>query len=339
MSAAVYRAKGVVVVEEVPVPEPGPGQVLLEVSHCGICGTDVHQIVEGWARPGTTGGHEYSGVVAALGTGVNGWAVGDRAVGGPGHGCGTCRPCAAGQTNLCHGRPRAGIDPFVGAFAGYKLVDASAMYRVPDSVELRTAALTEPLSVAWRGVRRAGVEPGDRVLVTGAGPIGLLTVAVLRALGVDDVTVSEPAELRRQRARAVGAPAVVAPDALDVPALPMDVAARPFTAAIECSGRARAVETALANLDRGGRLVLSGTGMERAALDGNRVILNELVVTGTVEYTPGDYAAALDLLAAGTLPVEALLEPDDQPLSKLQWAVEQLAACELAGKVLVVPRG
>lgn len=337
MPAAVYKGSRTVVVEEVSVPELSPSQVLVEVSHCGICGTDLHQMMEGWGRPGSTGGHEYSGVVAEVGADVTDWSPGDRVVGGPGPGCGQCSPCEAGETHLCRNRPRVGIDPFSGAFARYKVVESRALFAVPDSVELRTAALTEPLAVALRGVRRCRAQPGDRVLVTGAGPIGLLTIAVLLASGIEDVTVSEPGPKRRQLASDIGAVTVISPAELESPALPMDVVAQPYRAAIECSGRADAVEAALANLDRSGTLVLSGTGMDRPRLDANRVILNELVVTGSCEYTQADFRDAIELLAQGRLATNRLIESEDQPLSKLQWALEQLVAGELAGKVMVVP--
>jgi (R,R)-butanediol dehydrogenase/meso-butanediol dehydrogenase/diacetyl reductase len=337
MPAAVYKGDHTISVEHVPIPEPGPSQVLLEVSHCGICGTDLHLMMEDWGRPGSIGGHEYSGVVTALGSAVQGWAIGDRAVGGPKPGCGACRVCQSGQTHLCTAGAKEGGPPTSGAYAAYKAVEAAALFRVPESLNLRTAALTEPVAVALRGVHRAATKPGDRVLVTGAGPIGLLTVAVLTANGVTDITVSEPNPKRRQLAERMGAPIAITPDELERPPVSTDLAAAPYQAAFECSGHADALEAGLANLDRAGTLVLSGTGMRRPRLDSNRVIVHELVVTGTVEYTQDDYRAALDLLAAHRLPVDELIVPEDLPLTRLQWAMEQLMAGELAGKVMVVP--
>lgn len=175
MPAAVYRGEHTVVVEEIPVPAVGPGLVLLEVSHCGICGTDLHLMMEDWGRPGMRGGHEFSGVVVEVGGGVEGWVPGDRAVGGPAHGCGECRQCVRGRTNLC-ARRHAGIGVGPAGYARYTVIDADRLFRILPEVSLRTAALVEPLAVALRGVRRGGAAPGDRVLVTGAGPIGLLTV-------------------------------------------------------------------------------------------------------------------------------------------------------------------
>jgi 2-desacetyl-2-hydroxyethyl bacteriochlorophyllide A dehydrogenase len=294
-------------------------------------------MMEDWGRPGFVGGHEYSGVVAALGSSVRGWALGDRAVGGPGPGCGECRPCRSGQTQLCTGRPDVRARMPSGAYAGYKVVDADALFRIPDALDLRTAALTEPVAVALRGVRRAGARPGDRVLVSGAGPIGLLTTAVLAAGGVTEITVSEPNARRRHLAEKVGASTTLSPEELERPAATMDLVAAPYHRVFECSGHADAIEAGLENLDRAGTLVLSGTGMRRPQFDPNRLIVHELVITGTVEYTQDDYRAALDLLSEGRLPVDTLIAAEDLPLSRLQWGMEQLMAGELAGKVMVAP--
>ena len=339
MPAAVYQGGRRVTVEELPVPEAGPGEVVAEVSHCGICGSDLHVFVDGWGAPGSTSGHEWSGVVRWVGDGVAEWREGDAVVGGPDRGCGRCALCAEGRVNLCLFRPKAGIDPHQGAFARFVKTEARKLYRVPDGLDLRVAALTEPLAVAQHGIDRGGARPGHRVLVTGAGPIGLLTVAALVAAGVDDITVSEPAPLRQERAREVGATTVVSPEDLPAPpALPMDVVDGAFDVAIDCSGRADAMEAAHQLLGRGGTLVLSGTGMRRPRFDSNRIILNELVITGAVEYVPSDYERALSLLASGRLPTDLLIEPDDVPLAGMEEAVARLAGGELPGKVMVVPR-
>src|SRR5437868_2559739 len=261
MPVAVYRNKGEIAVDVKPVPVPGDGEVLVEVSHCGVCGTDIHMVIEGWGQPGTVGGHEWSGRIAAVGRGAEPWAVGTAVVGGELLACGACVMCAAGRPSLCERRPPVTGDGRDGAFARYVVTAAAGLTPVEDGLSLRAAALTEPLAVAMHAITRSGVGPGDRVLVTGAGPIGLLAIAALRARGVDDVVVSEPAPSRRQRAVAVGASLAVTPAQLEVPALPMDLVGDPFDAVLECSGRADAMEAGLGQLSRGGRLVLVGTGM------------------------------------------------------------------------------
>ena len=336
MPVAVYGGKGELTVEHKPVPEPGPGEVLVEVSHCGVCGTDVHMVLEGWGRPGTVGGHEWSGRIAAAGPGAEVWSVGTPVVGGELIACGTCAMCTAGRPSQCDRRPPVTGSGHDGAFARFVVTAAAGVVAVEDGVSLRTAALTEPLAVAMHAITRAAVEAGDRVLVTGAGPIGLLAVAALRAQGVNDVVVSEPAPSRRERAAAIGA-AVVTPAALEIPPLPMDLIADPFDAVLECSGRADAMQTGLTQLRRGGRLVLVGTGMHAPRVDNNRILLNELVITGAYNYDAGGFSAALALLGSGRLPIDLLIEPDDVPLSGLLDAIHKLAGAELAAKVLVVP--
>lgn len=337
MPVAVYRGKGDIALDEKPVPAPAAGEVLVEVSHCGVCGTDIHMVLEGWGRPGTVGGHEWSGRIAAVGPEVQGWAVGDAVVGGELVGCGACRMCATARPSLCERRPPVTGDGHDGAFAQFIVTAAAGLVSVGDGVPLRNAALTEPLAVAMHAVTQAAVGPGDRVLVTGAGPIGLLAVAALRARGIEDVAVSEPAKGRRERALAVGASSALEPADLDRPLMPMDLVDAPTDAVLECSGHVEAMEAGLTQLRRGGRLVLVGTGMSTPRFDNNRILLNELAITGAYNYDAGGFAAAIDLIASGRLPVDLLIEPNDVPLTGLLDAMHKLAAGELAAKVLVVP--
>jgi (R,R)-butanediol dehydrogenase/meso-butanediol dehydrogenase/diacetyl reductase len=336
MPAAVYQGHRSIDVLEVPVPSPTADEVLIEVSHCGICGSDLHFVIEQWGTPGSIHGHEYSGTVVFAGAHVSGFQVGDRVVGGPGPGCGKCRPCRSGHTNVCVEHNVVDGTPSRGAFAPYKTIAGDAVYPIPDSLSLRSAALAEPVAVALRGVRRSGLQPGDRALVTGAGPIGLLTVAVLRALGITDITVSEPHQRRRDLAAAVGATTVLTPSSFVIPPLPMEIVPSAFDAAIECSGRADAMSTALTQLTKHGTLVLSGTGMVPPKLDAIRIIIHELTVTGSAEYTQADFRDAIGLIAE--LPTDLLIEDADVGLGDVLHAMEQLVSGELAGKVMVVPR-
>ena len=337
MRAAVYRGRGRVEIEERPLPELGPRDVLLRVSHCGVCGTDLHLVVDGWGRSGAIAGHEYAGWVAAVGAEVAGWAQGDPAVGGPEPGCGVCEYCRVGRPALCTRASAMGALEQQGAFAEYVRVGDAQLLRPPGSLPLRVAALAEPLAVALHGITLAGARAGERALVTGAGPIGMLVLAALRARGVDDVTVSEPSVLRRELALRVGARSAVEPEALSVPRLPFEVPDDACDVAFECSGKPAAFEAALGRLRKAGRLVILGTGMERPRLDANRVLLNELVVTGGYTYDATGLADALALLASGALPTDLLIEPDDVPLEGMLAAMEALAAGRIGGKVMVAP--
>jgi 2-desacetyl-2-hydroxyethyl bacteriochlorophyllide A dehydrogenase len=335
MPAAVYRGPRSMAVEERPVPELGPHDVLVEVAHCGVCGSDLHMVIEGWARPGSIGGHEWSGRVAALGPSVTRWSLGEEVVGGAVH-CRRCRFCVAGRPSLCVERALAGTGEWQGAFAAYVREHEDVLHRVPRGLPLRAAALAEPLAVALHGINRGGARPGQRVLVTGAGPIGALVTAALVAGGVTEVTVSEPFEPRRRLAEGLGA-AVTTPEALGRPDHPGARVDEPFDVAIECSGNPVAMEAGLAQLDKAGTLVLVGAGIRPPRFDPMRILLNELVVTGAYEYDATGWEDALALLSSGRLPAEAVVEPQDVPLEGLLSALEALAAGDIAGKVLVAP--
>jgi L-iditol 2-dehydrogenase len=340
MPAAVFMGLRDVAVEERPTPVPGPGELLLEVSHCGICGSDLHFLLEWGGRSGVIEGHEFSGTVAAIGDGVAGWQVGDRVVGGPSPKCGKCEYCLAHRTSLCVERGRTGVgeSTWQGAFAGYKAVSAAEALKVPDNLSLKHAALTEPLAVALHGITRGGgARPGTRWLVTGGGPIGFLSVAALRALGVDDVVVSEPKERRRKLCEQLGARTVV-PEDLVTPQWPHDMVDEPFDVALECSGNGKAQESALAQLKRAGTLVLVGAGMARPKFDPNRILLNELVITGAFVYDHDGFPRALELLASGKMQNDLLVEETDFPLNRLLDTAVGLFEGELAAKAMVVPR-
>jgi (R,R)-butanediol dehydrogenase / meso-butanediol dehydrogenase / diacetyl reductase len=339
MPAAVFMGLRDVAVEDRPTPEARPGELLLEVSHCGICGSDLHFLLEWGGRSGVIEGHEYSGTVAAIGPDVSGWAVCDRAIGGPSPRCGKCEYCLAQRTSLCVERGSVGGDDgWQGAFARYKRVIAAQALRVPDALSLKHAALTEPLAVALHGITRAGgVRPGTRWLVTGGGPIGFLSVAALKAFGVEDVVVSEPKASRRALCERLGA-TTVDPADLITPPMPFEIVADPFDVALECSGNGRAQESALAQLKRAGTLVLVGAGMARPKFDPNRILLNELVITGAFVYDHDGFERALELLASGRLPNDLLVEQEDYPLNRLLDAAIGLHEGDLAAKAMIVPR-
>jgi (R,R)-butanediol dehydrogenase/meso-butanediol dehydrogenase/diacetyl reductase len=338
MPAAVYVGDGAIEVQRVQVPDLGPDQVRIAVSHCGICGTDLHLVLENMGRPGSGLGHEWAGTIAAVGERVTGWQVGDRVVAGPGPGCGECRACRRGRPAVCLNRSAPAEAPtgHRGAFAQYTTVAAERLLRIPDSLSTRAAALTEPTAVAIHAVTLSGVTPEDRVLVTGAGPVGLLVSAVLRARGVHDITVSEPAPARRERALAVGAARVVTPE--DLPAATRGArAADPFSVVFECSGRGEAAEAGLDQLDYAGTFVFVGTSMKYPRVNHNRVIIFESTIIGAYNYDADGFAPALELLASGKMPLDALIEPDDVLLDGLFDVMQRCAAGEMPGKVMIRP--
>jgi 2-desacetyl-2-hydroxyethyl bacteriochlorophyllide A dehydrogenase len=339
MPVAVYQAPGQVAVEQRPVPEPGVGQVLVEVGHCGICGSDIHLMFEGWGKPGLVGGHEFTGTIAAVGLDAGPWAVGDEVVGGPSPRCGACRRCREGKPSQCE-RRNGTIDAHLddGAFARYIVVNARSLLRLPDGLSARDAALAEPLAVALHGITRARMTDEDTAMVFGAGPIGALTIVALVARGIP-VTVVEPGQARQRLAAALGATEVIGPDELETypPWEPERLSPRAVDVVLECSGKKAAMEAGFHQLGRGGRLVLVGAGIEAPAFDPNRFILNELEVSGSFVYDADGFEKALALLASGAVPTQLLIDPDDIGLDRIGGALSDLASGRIAGKVMVVP--
>ena len=335
MPAAVYRRPGELDVTDVPVPPLGPHDALVEVAYCGLCGTDLHMVLDGWGTPETIFGHEWSGRVAAVGAAAS-IDEGAAVVGRGWVECGQCRHCRAGQPGLCAQRPLAGIDDgHSGAFARYLVTDHRNLTAVPEGVGLREAAYAEPLAVAMHAVTRGSFVPGGRAMVFGCGPIGAAVVAVLIARGAD-VTVVEPSEPRQDLARRLGA-TVRSADELETPGHPGQVPADAVGWVFETSGARQAAQAGLAQLAGGGTMVIVGIGMDYPKLDTNRMILNELVVTGAYEYDPDGLSAALDVIASGVLPMDVLLEPETVGLDGILDVMGRLRSGEVAGKVLVQP--
>ncbi len=341
MPAAVYRRPGEVVVEDRPVPSPGPGEVLVEVDHCGICGSDIHMLLDGWAeKPGLIAGHEFTGIIASLGDGVEGWEVGETVVGGPSPKCGRCRRCREGKPSQCENRQGSIVDGHDGAFARYVLVQSRSLLRLPPGLTARQAALAEPLAVALHGITRSGASRGDSVMVIGAGPIGALSVAALVTMGIGPITVVEPGERRKRLARKLGATLVLDPAELETFPLwePERISDRAVHVVLECSGKRAAMEAGFHQLRRGGTLALVGAGLEPPTFDPNRFVLNELHVVGSFIYDKDGFERALDLLASERFPSDLLIEADDVPLDRLSDTLVGLAEGRYAGKVMVVPR-
>lgn len=338
--AAVYRRVGVIEIDDRVVPAVEAGRVLVEVSHCGVCGTDLHLVLEGWGTPNSVEGHEYSGRVVAIGDGVHGWSIGERIVCGANPTCGECEACRAGQPAQCARRGEYSNSAYDGAFTRYTSIDASSLVRVPDSLDLRTAALAEPLAVALHAITRSGILAGESSMILGAGPIGALILSVLVAEGIGPVTVVEPSEVRQRLARQLGAHRVLHPDELTEFSIaePDRIASDAVSVVFECSGRRTAMEASPSQLRRGGRLVLVGAGIDPPRFDPNRIILTELSVIGAFIYDAHGFEAAIEWLDSGRLRTDLLIEPDDVPLDAMLEAMQQVVAGIRPGKVMIVPR-
>ena len=204
-TSVVWNREAGAIVEDREVPSPKPGELRVEVEASGLCGTDLH-IASGEfppVRPGVTLGHEYAGRVLGVGPGVEAFGVGDRIVVDPNIPCRVCSYCHSARPHLCENPEALGVT-LNGGLAEHSIVPITQAYRVPDGLPSEAAALTEPLACALHAVDLSGVRPGDSTLVLGAGPIGVLSTALLVAAGASRVLVSEPNPDRRERVREVG---------------------------------------------------------------------------------------------------------------------------------------
>ena len=332
MKAAVLHAARDLRIEDRAAPVAGPREVLVEIALVGVCGSDVHYYEHG--RVGTRVvraphvlGHEASGRVVALGEGATAHAVGDRVALEPGVPCGRCRECRTGRYNLCRDVAFLGAPPTDGAFTRYVAIHEDFAFALPPEVSDAAGALIEPLAVGVWACRRAGVAAGDRVLVTGAGPIGLLAAQVARASGATAVTVTDVNERRLELALQVGATRALRAGS-ELPEV---------DALLECSGHPDALAAGLRALRPAGRAVVVGMGYDDetavpiALLQGR-----ELWLTGTFRYANA-YPAAIALVTSGRVDPEAIVTG--------RFALDEAEAALRAGrddpasvKVLLAPQ-
>jgi L-iditol 2-dehydrogenase len=302
---SVLDGRHAVRIEERAVPEPGADEVLVKIAAVGVCGSDVHYYEHGRIGDFVVDqplvlGHEASGEVVALGPGAHRLSVGQRVALEPGVPCGRCARCRAGRYNLCPDVRFFATPPIDGAFARYVAINESFAYPVPDSMTDEQAALIEPFSVGLWAVRRAGVSPGDTVLVTGAGPIGLLAVQAARVAGAARIVVTDLSAGRRDLAARLGADEVVDPASGD------DLAGLDADVLLECSGARAALRSGLGAVRGGGAAVLVGMGADEVTLPMSALQVREITVTGTFRYA-NTYPGAIALVAGGRVQLDPLV--------------------------------
>jgi 2-desacetyl-2-hydroxyethyl bacteriochlorophyllide A dehydrogenase len=312
MRAAAWTASRVIEVVECDEPSASDGEAVVQVSTCGICGSDLHSFETGLAiAPGQVLGHEFCGEIVSA-PGVVGVSAGDRVAVRPLIPCGACERCRDGDVQLCEGIHGNDIGyGSAGAMAERVLVPKAVLgetlFRLPDQVDDAAGALVEPLAVALHVVNLARVAADDVVLVLGAGTIGLAVTRLVRLAGARTVAVAEMSPRRREQARALGADVVIDPTQEDV-----TKAMRTITgpggyglgarvdAVFECAGSEAALATALKSVRQGGRIMLSGIFGGRVSVHLDRIVEKEVRMQGSVAYRD-EFGAVVDLLAEGTL--------------------------------------
>ncbi len=307
MKAAVYRSKQLFEVTEIPTPEPGPGQVQIKVHRSAICGTDVHAFMYDLAPPGAVLGHEFAGIISAVGEGVTRWKVGDRVVGG-----GNDYPVGKEPPTRTHPRYNYRTMGFTNTvtrgYAEYTLLDDWAPLPIPDGVPDEAASLTEPCSVAVHAVRSSAVRLGDSVGVIGAGPIGLLVTQAALAAGASQVIVSEPAPGRAEAAKAVGADAVIDPFEQDAVERMVELTNGTGPDVVfDCAGLKNTLQQAFDAVKRAGQVVLVAVPWEEMPLLPAEWMAREIDFRSSWGGLPEDWQISLRLMAEGKISASALM--------------------------------
>jgi len=311
MRVAMWYNNRDVRIEEMPVPEIGPGELLVRIEASGICGSDVME----WYRLDRAPlvlGHEIGGQVVEVGEGIYSYQAGDRVTAAHHVPCNTCHYCLTGYHTACETLRRTNFYP--GGFAEYVLLPEinvdRGVFLLPDNVSYEEAAFVEPLACVLRGQRIARVTPGSSVLVIGSGIAGLLHVLLARSLGARRIIATDISEYRLEAAERFGADTTIHASE-DVPAqLRESNSGRLADVVIVSTGATSAIEQALKSVDRGGTVLLfapTDPGVTIPLSINDLLFRNDITLTTSYAGSPADYQTALDLIAAGTLPVRQMI--------------------------------
>ncbi len=342
MRAAVLHGREDVRVERVPVPDPGPGGLLVRIGAALTCGTDLKVFRRGYhaamIRPPSVFGHEMAGTVVACGgaSGAPAFPPGTRVVVANSAPCGACRPCRRGQENLCDD-----LQFLNGAYAEYLSVPARFVerntHRIPDALPFEAAALAEPLACVVHGLDETPPRPGDTAAVLGLGPIGLMFVAMLKARGAAVVGIGRQAP-RLEAARALGAADVVEADA-DGRWMETVRGRHPdLDLVVEATGRPEAWGQALALVRRGGTVQLFGGCPAKTTLvvDTHRLHYDQITVKSSFHHRPATFRAALEALAGGAVPAAPFLG-GETPLEGLPALLREMTRANRTVKTCIRP--
>ncbi|KAL2173535.1 chaperonin 10-like protein [Thermothelomyces heterothallicus CBS 202.75] len=304
--------------EERPVPKlQNPHDVLVAVNYTGICGSDVHYWQHGAighfvVKDPMVLGHESAGTVVEVGSAVKTLKKGDRIALEPGYPCRRCPACLSGHYNLCPDMVFAATPPYDGTLTGFWVAPADFCYKLPDNVSTQEGALIEPLAVAVHIVKQARVQPGQSVVVMGAGPVGLLCAAVARSFGATKVVSVDIVQSKLDFARSYAATHTYAPQRVS----PEENARKLLAVAdlpdgadavIDASGAEPSIQTSLHVVRMGGTYVQGGMGKSDITFPIMALCLKEVTARGSFRYGSGDYKLAIDLVASGKVDVKALI--------------------------------
>jgi len=335
--AAVLYAPHDVRIEERPVPKPGPREVLIEIKAVGVCGSDVHYYEHGRigsyvVRQPLILGHEASGIIVDVGEGVNKGRVGERVAIEPGIPDGVCEQCRSGRYNLCPNVRFFGTPPIDGAFTNYVTIPESFAYKLPDQMSDEEGALIEPLSVGLWACRKAMLRGADHVLITGAGPVGVLALKVALALGATQITMTDVSPQRLEMGRKLGATRTV-----NVAETPLTNVGVEADVLIECSGNQKALMDGIRSLRPAGKAVAVGMSPgEEVSVPMSFLQNREITLTGTFRYA-NTYADAIALVATGRIDLKPIIT-GHYTLEETEQALQATRNDPANIKSIVVPK-
>ena len=342
MIGAYFLGNQTIEVRPLHLGAPGAGQVLLRVAACGVCGTDVHIYQGGKGSADVTPpvllGHEFSGIVEQIGPGVSGLKPGQLVTVDPNIYCGTCPSCRQGQKQTCLHMKAVGVT-MDGGFADYCLVPYEQCVPVPEGVDPELAALTEPLACCLHGIDRAGIRPGENVLVVGGGTIGQMMLQLAKSAGAAKAVLSEPVEMRRKLALELGADGAIDPLNENLNQRLSEILGTDGAdVVIECVGSPRTAAQAIDAARRCGRIVLFGVPHPEALLQTSlyAIYQKELTILGSF-VNPDTHSRAVALIASGRLKLKPLIT-HRFPVSRLEDAIKMQTSAESI-KVLVAAEG
>jgi threonine dehydrogenase-like Zn-dependent dehydrogenase len=338
MRAAFCTASGSFELRDLPRPEPGPGQVLVRVRSCGICGSDLDWYAGPFPPPAVCPGHEIAGEVAKLDGETRGVGVGDRVVVEPLVTCGSCPACRAGDDQICRGVEFLGVSRD-GGFAEYLAVPRERVFPLPAELEFAVGALAEPAAVCVHGVRLGGVAAGDRVLVLGAGTIGLLSVMAARAAGAAEVAITARHAHQAEMAGRIGADPIFPVDPEGARALAEFARDWPPDVVLETvGGGGDTLNDAIHSVRAGGTVVLLGIFPSGPPCDALSLVVKEVRLVGSLTYghrdQPADFELALQMMASNAGVVRDLVTHRFE-LERIREAFET-AADKKRGAIKVV---
>ena len=312
MKAAIYTGIRSLEIRQVERSRPAPGHVLLDTRCTGICGSDLHSYLGTWQQSHTrAAGHETCGVVAELGAGVTGFAIGDTVAVECFSHCGACAYCATGDYNHCLRRQGVSHNTH-GGFAEFTAVHASGLFKLPDGMSYEEGALIEPLAVSWRAVAQAGAGSRDRVAIIGGGTIGQFALAAAKAVGVRETLITVKYDQQARLAADLGADHIVHAGNQDLGEYVSELTdGVGMDAVIETVGAGGSLSDALASVRPRGCVVLVSGHYDTAGVDLTRIVWSEAVVTGSNCYgysgMETDFDAAIDLIATGKVAATRLV--------------------------------